>query len=103
MYIGAWREDGEVRIALKEEDVFSSFLVVIDGMITVEELHRALEESHAGAVVDGEAFINVDWVVEQATKTPSWRSSFDEMLLYALNHGWTDENYFSVRAHVEKR
>jgi hypothetical protein len=99
VYVQVSLSDTTTTLALREQDDFSAFKVVVDDEVDWDGLSVALEG--AGRVDPPFA-----WIEPAALRSlgrfddPSWTKGLDAMVTFAANHDWVDQRG-AVRAHCE--
>ena len=102
MYIEVDLRGEPARLTLQEPADFKAFKIVTLG--EAESLDRALEPLGTCSESD-HAYLTPDAVAALAgplAEDEDWRRSFDRMIGYAVDHGWSDDSG-RIRAHIERR
>jgi hypothetical protein len=103
MYIAVDVRDPGV-VALREQDDFRGFKVVVEGVGSCDGTVAQCLEPHGWLDAGGDAFVHVEAVKALAgarAHDPAWLEQLDAMVEFARRHGWFDETERAIRAHCE--
>ena len=91
-------------VALRDEDDFGSFKVVVRGMAEGDSRLAEVLEPYGSIAADGHALLRIDAVKDLAAargQDAEWLAQLDGMIGYARSRGWLAEDGSAIQAHCE--
>jgi hypothetical protein len=91
-------------VALRDQDDFGSFKVVVSGMAAGDPRLAGILEPYGSIGSNGDALLRIDAIKALAGNrgaNPEWLARLDRMIGYARSRGWLAEAGSAIQAHCE--